>query len=48
MTWDLTSYFDEFNGSDMLQFKEAVRVDVAALQKTAQSLPALTAESASA
>jgi oligoendopeptidase F len=48
MTWDLTSYFPEFNGAEMLQFKEAIRVDVAALQNAAASLPALDAESASA
>src|SRR3972149_4613497 len=27
MTWDLTSYFPEFNGAEMLQFKEALRQD---------------------
>ncbi|HLN85472.1 MAG TPA: M3 family oligoendopeptidase [Candidatus Limnocylindrales bacterium] len=48
MTWDLTSYFAEFNGAEMLQFKEAIRADVAALQKTATNLPTLNAESASA
>jgi len=48
MTWDLTSYFSEFNGAEMLQFKEAIHADVAALQKTATSLPALNSESASA
>ena len=48
MTWDLTSYFAEFNGAEMLQFKEAIRADVAALQKSAANLPPLDAESASA
>ena len=48
MTWDLTSYFPQFNGSEMLQFKEAIRADVAALQTTAAKLPALNSESAPA
>jgi len=48
MTWDLTSYFAEFHGPEMLQFKEAIRADVATLQKTAASLPPLHAKSASA
>lgn len=42
MTWDLTSYFREFNGTEMLQFKEALRNDIAALQRQAASLPSLT------
>ena len=48
MTWDLTSYFPEFNGAQMLQFKEAIRADVAALQITATNVPNLNAESATA
>jgi oligoendopeptidase F len=48
MTWDLTSYFPQFNGSEMLRFKEATRADVAALQTTAANLPALTSDSAPA
>ena len=48
MTWDLTSYFPQFNGPEMLQFKEAIRADVAALQTIAANLPALNAESAPA
>ena len=48
MTWDLTSYFAEFNGSEMLRFKKAIRDDLAALQKTAASLPALNMQSTSA
>jgi len=48
MTWDLTSYFPQFKGSEMLQFKEAIRADVAALQTTAAKLPALNSESAPA
>ncbi len=46
MTWDLTSYFAEFNGVEMVQFKAAIRADVAALQQTAVSLPTLTTQSA--
>ena len=38
MTWDLTSYFPAFNGPEMLQFKEAIRKDVAALQQRADGL----------
>ena len=46
MTWDLTSYFREFNCPEMLQFKEAIRLDITALQLTAAGLPTLTAPSA--
>ena len=46
MTWDLASYFAEFNGAEMVQFKAAIRADVAALQQTAVSLPTLTTQSA--
>ena len=48
MTWDLTSYFPSFNGPEMLQFKEGIRNDVAALRNAASALPALTFESAPA
>ena len=48
MTWDLTSYFAELNGAEMLQFKQAIRADVAELQQSAVSLPVLSSESASA
>jgi oligoendopeptidase F len=48
MTWDLTSYFPEFNGAEMLQFKQAIRADVAILQRTAANLSALESESAPA
>jgi len=46
MTWDLISYFPAFNGPEMLRFKEAIRSDVAALQKAAASLPVLNTASA--
>ena len=41
-TWDLTSYFPEFNGPEMLQFKEALRHDIASLRDKASLLPILT------
>jgi oligoendopeptidase F len=46
MSWDLTSYFPQFNGIEMLQFKEAIRADIATLQITAANSPALNSESA--
>ena len=48
MTWDLTSYFAEFNGPEMLQFKDAVRGDISSLQQAAGALPKLSAKSATA
>ena len=47
-TWDLTSYFSEFNGPDMLRFKEALRRDIASLRERAAMLPELTDASAAA
>ena len=46
MTWDLTSYFPQFDGPEMRQFKEALRHDIAALKEQGASLPPLTNESA--
>ena len=48
MTWDLTSYFPEFNGPEMLQFKEALRRDIASLKDKAALLPILTETSLAA
>jgi len=48
MTWDLTSYFPEFNGAEMLCFKEALRQDVEALKQSAAALAPLTEENAPA
>lgn len=48
MTWDLTSYFSDFNGAAMLQFKEAIRVDIAELQTASALLPSLNDASSSA
>jgi oligoendopeptidase F len=41
MTWDLTSYFPEFNGPEMLGFKEALWCDVASLRNQAVALEPL-------
>jgi oligoendopeptidase F len=46
MSWDLTSYFPEFNSVEMVRFKEAIRNDVAALQRSAAALPVVNAASA--
>jgi oligoendopeptidase F len=48
MTWDLSSYFSEFNGPEMLQFKEGIRNDISSLSQVAGRLPVLNAESMSA
>jgi oligoendopeptidase F len=48
MNWDLSSYFPEFNGAEMLRFKEALRGDIAALQKRAAAHSDLSAASATA
>ena len=46
MSWDLTSYFPQFNGPDMRRFKEALLGDIASLKEQAAALLSLTAESA--
>jgi oligoendopeptidase F len=46
MTWDLTSYFPQFDGLEMRRFKEALRNDVAALHKQSAALLSLSEESA--
>jgi oligoendopeptidase F len=48
MAWDLTSYFPQFDGPEMRQFKEALRRDVAALREQVAALPPLSEESANA
>jgi oligoendopeptidase F len=48
MTWDLTSYFPEFDGPEMRRFKDALRSDVGALREEAAALPPLNKESADA
>ncbi len=41
MDWDLTSYFPEFNGREMQQFKESLQKDIASLREQAGSLLSL-------
>jgi oligoendopeptidase F len=48
MTWDLTSYFPQFDGTEMRLFKEALRTDVAALREEAAAIPPLSEENADA
>ncbi len=48
MTWDLTSYFPQFDGPEMRQFKEALASDINALRDEAAALPPLTETSADA
>jgi oligoendopeptidase F len=48
MTWDLTSYFPEFDGPAMRQFKAALCGDIASLRASAAALPGLTHASAAA
>jgi oligoendopeptidase F len=42
VTWDLTSFFKEFNDPDMLAFKDTLRAEAAELQKQTRELGALT------
>ncbi len=48
MTWDLTSYFPEFNGPEMLQFKAALQRDIASLRVEAAGLPSFNGADAAA
>ena len=43
--WDMTPYFDEFNGTAYRAFREALAADGARLQQEAQQLGAITKES---
>ena len=45
MSWDLTSYFPEFNGSEMRRFKQRLASDIASLKAEAAALPPLRIES---
>ena len=45
MSWDLASYFPEFNGSEMRRFKQGLASDVASLKAEAAALPPLATES---
>jgi oligoendopeptidase F len=46
MSWDLSSYFPEYNGPEMRRFKDTLAGDIASLKTEAAGLPPLTAESA--
>lgn len=46
MTWDLTSYFREFNGEEMREFKAALQSDIQSVLQRAASLPDLATGSA--
>jgi len=48
MTWDLTSYFPQFDGSELLQFKEALRQDIESLKQSSTALPPLRVDNADA
>lgn len=48
MTWDLTSYFPEFNGPAMRQFKAALQADIDALKQQAAALGVLSESTADA
>ena len=41
MNWDLTSYFPEFDGPEMVQFKETLEKEIAELLETAAALDPL-------
>ncbi len=41
MNWDLTSYFPEFNGQDMKEFKERLKTDIETVKKKASALAPL-------
>ena len=45
MSWDLASYFPEFNGSEMRRFKQGLASDIASLKAEAAALPPLATES---
>ena len=46
VTWDLTGYFKEFNGPEMLEFKDRIREDITAMQEKAAKLDVLNAGTA--
>ena len=48
MNWDLTSYFPQFNGPEMLRFKAALQEEVVSLKQSAGSLPPLRSDNTSA
>jgi len=46
VTWDLTSFFPVFNGTEMQEFKQRLEVDIAQLQADAGALAPLAAATA--
>ncbi len=46
MSWDLSSYFPEFNGPEMRRFKDELARDIASLKAEAAALPPLISDSA--
>ncbi len=44
--WDMTSFFPEFNGAEMLEFKRVLAEGAAQLQKDAAAIGPLSAETA--
>src|ERR1051325_10468991 len=42
MTWDLSSYFPQFNGPEMIRFKEDLKADIAALTQQAARAASLS------
>jgi oligoendopeptidase F len=44
MNWDLTSYFPEFNGSEMKKFKNEIEKDITSLTEISSALPDLAAD----
>ena len=46
VNWDLTSYFPEFNGPEMKEFKEKLKEDITWLQDKASDLAPLSDETA--
>jgi oligoendopeptidase F len=46
VTWDLTSFFPEFNGDEMLDFKKQLEADIAKLQEMAGELAPLKSTNA--
>ena len=46
MSWDLSSYFPEFDGPEMRRFKDGLARDIASLKAEATALPPLITESA--
>ncbi len=48
LVWDLSSYFTEFNGPQMLAFKDTLRTEIAQLQQEAAGLAVLSSSTADA